>query len=736
MATTADESAEYIPGVDDDDSEDGSFEELEGDEDADERPNRWRGPKSTWQHFNAEEIDTMAALREIRDRDLAVHLYDAFALRRRALLSEREGGGMEGPVIGKDIDATTGLPVQHDNWLPPQSWTAWPMRVDRVPPPHEPVRSMVHDPDERFTFKKAVRDIPSSVLEEIIGAQILKTAKEKFNARPWATASVSDEDVEEEEEDEDEDEDYEDETDVSASAGSSRRRSRSKGGRSRSRSKSIKPEDMGENEGTDDLDKPLKKPRLKPAVSTDDDLSYNLLRPSVRHILTQLDTTFTILHNVQESMLNYQSDSADSEASDSSHRSRRPSSQAGSRGRGRPSGPSAQTRLRARDASVPLVEDSTMIDGEGKAAVKRKPGRPPKARPRLDGETDKEYAIRIARLRKRRLPVFDDNENPNTASESQPEPETEDPGRDSGNSGDGEETTGPNRGRSIRRKRKFRADNRSTSRTSSISNVGTQRRRSSQQRFGLRDWRDVLGAAALAGFPAPVLDRAARRCADLFGQSMTLHRLVEGPATSSRKTPSGKVTTYVPGMPYPPLLEEEDEEEGAQQRSMILPLRATSAAISENETGPSRRGRRSRSVSRPRSRSGSVGASHVCFFGDCPRAAEGFTRRQNLLRHLKLVHGWTPSESSSGGGEEALLLANEVDSEDEMYGAVHVDGFLRPIRMRQGWRGRDVSVEPRRRRSKYGKEREHGRIKLRDAERAGTDGDDADEEGDMRMGDE
>ncbi|KAI1414074.1 RNA polymerase I-specific transcription initiation factor-domain-containing protein [Hypoxylon sp. FL1857] len=737
MASTADESSEYVPG---DDSED-SFEE-------DERPNRWRGPKSKWLYLNNEEITTLTALKEIHDRDLSVHLYNAFALKQRHRRA-KDGVTPDGPVAGKDINAATGQLVQPDDWLPQRSWTAWPMRADKVPPPRDIAPSLLNDPDEIFTFRKPVREMPSTALQEIISGEILKAAKEKFNARPWAKPTASDEEADSDEGGV-EGEETDDETVASASV-----RSRSKS-RSRSRSKSVKPEhtsgdekmDVDERQSKVNPEEPPKKVRLRPEISADDDLSYSLLRPSVRHILAKLDTTLTILHNVQGSTVNYRSDSEDSEASDSSQRSRRrtPSRQrsqtpAGSRRRGRPPGPSSRTisraQSRAREGTVPL-EDPVPTDGEGKTIGKRR-GRPKKIYPRLDGETDREYAVRIARLQKKPVPVFLDELD----QKLKPYSDTEEAGSESGNSGDGEETTGPSRGRPKRRRRTISRPVRSPSQASSTS-VGSKRRARgsgpSRTQAGLRDWRDVLGAAALAGFPAAALDRAARRCADLFSQSMTLHTLVEGPAASGRKVPLNKATTYVPGMPQPPLLEEDGDEAEEEQRQ--VPMRATSAApgaISDDEAGPSERRARSRSVSRPwaRSRSRSVSAapgSYVCSFRDCPRAAdgEGFARRTNLLRHLKLVHGWTASESGADDAAmstAAVLPMDEVDSEDEMYGAVHVDGFLKPIKMRRGWRAEDIAEEPRKRKSGYGRGRGRSRGRAGEGVRSDTD-----EDGDVRMG--
>jgi hypothetical protein len=53
------------------------------------------------------------------------------------------------------------------------------------------------------------------------------------------------------------------------------------------------------------------------------------------------------------------------------------------------------------------------------------------------------------------------------------------------------------------------------------------------------------------------------------------------------------------------------------------------------------------------------------------------------VRHMKLVHNVDENE-----------METDVDSEDEMAGAVHVDGFLEPIKIRRGWRGDDARNNP------------------------------------------
>jgi hypothetical protein len=46
------------------------------------RPNRWRGPGSSWQTLTEPDRQTWRALENVRRADLGVHLYNAFALRR------------------------------------------------------------------------------------------------------------------------------------------------------------------------------------------------------------------------------------------------------------------------------------------------------------------------------------------------------------------------------------------------------------------------------------------------------------------------------------------------------------------------------------------------------------------------------------------------------------------------------------------------------------------------------
>ncbi|RYP12800.1 hypothetical protein DL766_009915 [Monosporascus sp. MC13-8B] len=643
----------------------------------DERPNRWHGPPSTWQEMNSEEIDTLAALNELRNRDLSIHLYNAFALKQR----HRQPPSNGLPVAGQDVNAATGQKVLGDDWVPQRSWTAWPMVAGMVPAPDFVPRA--DDADDKYTTRSPVAEFPSTALEEAVSAAVLRTAKEKFESRPWHVEASDGSSLE-----------LEVSGTESSDADESEAKSILSNNRSRSRSRSIKREsDAGsesagehmEVQGSDDRKwtnpLPLENHRLRPVVSTDDDMSYALLRPSVRHILSKLDATLSILHVAQESAMNYLSDSADSDASGSSRLSRTPSREgsqsAGKRKRGRPRKDGTPSKnggsvppgeasgdrgaATSREPSV-LVASAQRSDPHGDGDKKNtRRGRPRKTYERLPDESDMDYAIRIARIQKKPIPTFSE---PDSGDEA---------GRDSADEKAARKTQRP--------KRKVAEESSPEHPKSKRGLKGWWKGRAK-----LRDWKDVLGAAALAGFPPQAVDRAARRCADLFGQSMELHTLVEGPADQRGQV---KTTKYVPGISLPPLLEPEDDHEPPPQARQVRAPSFAAGITSEGERGSSRG--RSRSASnnsiRSRSRSASAGGSHFCHFHDCPRAREGFSRRPNLLRHLKLVHGF-----------EGDALPVEVDSEDEIYGGVHVDGFLKPIKIRPGWRASDAAEEPRKRR--------------------------------------
>ncbi|KAH8165567.1 hypothetical protein CIB48_g2717 [Xylaria polymorpha] len=627
MAYAGNESDEYLPDSDDSDAED-------------DRPNRWTGPPSTWQQLNGAEIDTLTALNELHNQDLSIHLYNAFALKHRHVRNNIRDSAK--PAPNQDVNIVTGQLVQEDKWVPPNLWTAWPLPVNVVPRPEFMKRTDADD--EHLTFRMKTRYTPKIELEETISATMLRLAKEKIQARQLIQRDENTVEPRPESTDEES-------SSIEITSAPSRVRSKSRA-KSGSKSRLVKYESTSEGErmDVDDLhvrkrptSTPPERIRLKTVVATDDELSYTLLRPSAQRILGKLDTTLKVLHNAQESRTHCPSES---EASEASSRSQ---SRSRSRSRG-PSGthtqsPDAKHKRPLNFRAHSIAKDPVAPETSGEV---KKRGRPRREYPRLEGETDREYVIRP---RCRIQP-------PNTRT-TIPElgPEHGELARKPDDNGESRKLY------PISRRLTKRVKNHSDDQECHGSACGTGEM--------------VLGAAALAGFPASALDRAARRCADLFGQDFILHTLQEGPPD---QTKSDKRVRYEPGMGIPSLLEdsEDSNDEGPSQH-----LRASSMTPLESKGRG--RGRSAKSQSKLQFRSGSASdGKFYCMVSNCPRAVDPFARRANLVRHLKLIHNYH--------GDEVPV---EVDSEDEIHGAIHVDGFLKPIKVRPGWRGDDAAKEKR-----------------------------------------
>lgn len=385
-------------------------------------------------------------------------------------------------------------------------------------------------------------------------------------------------------------------------------------------------------------------PLLLPTVSADDELSYELLRPVTRHLLTQLDRTLTVLHNARVAGIRYGSDSDD-----------------------RAEGLEHKSPTKRRKQKVWYGEDEADSAAPDKPTSRRVELHTPQ-----EGETERDTAVRLARKHHRRIPRVSDGEGETTAAET-------------------------DRSRTSRTLKRTRPTTRSTSGTSPEKPDTDVHRDRRLDTWALRDWSDVLGAAAIAGFSPKVVARATQRCADLFGQEMELNTVAEEPAAGSSRKSKSRTVRYVPGgQAQPPTDEEDDEQDG--YRSEAEQIRAVSRASSvildssSSEEDDARTSRRSRSR-----RSYSVGPSVVrlyCPHPTCSGAINGFARRYNLRQHLIIAHG-----------KNAEVVSDEDDDDmDEVYGAVHVDGFLKPIRPRKGWRAGDVtpSVGRRARRKKRG----------------------------------
>ncbi|KAK0921222.1 hypothetical protein LTR57_009079 [Friedmanniomyces endolithicus] len=203
----------------------------------------------------------------------------------------------------------------------------------------------------------------------------------------------------------------------------------------------------------------------------------------------------------------------------------------------------------------------------------------------------------------------------------------------------------------------------------------------SRHELGQRDWSDVLGIAALVGWDQAVIDRAARRCASLFGEGMAFRMMPETAADQ----PEDMIVEYRPGMI--PATIDSDAETGSEEHE------STTAGV------------------------------YVCPYQDCPRHNESYPKLWRWREHLRRGHNLGKQQiadieerqsyekpasrslsaeaSSSGDTSEAVEVGDEmtsnIDSSDsDMVGGVHEDGFLRPIPGAALGRGPDIRPARRR----------------------------------------
>ncbi|RBQ82202.1 hypothetical protein VDGD_06100 [Verticillium dahliae] len=653
------------------------------------RPNRWRGPLSTWRHMTEEERLLHQNMEQVRDQDLAIHLFNAAMLRN--------------PPQGSQDALPEGMGL--GDWRPPQAWTAWPLPVEALP--REKLLRETRDAHDAFTLRRKDEWRPGKDLEEEVSASMLRIAKERFRERKLGQGDEPSEagrDSDEDSADESEDAHSDDADGEPLTKGTSE-------GEEAESEDSDESQDGDEHGVQDEAEQQQQPPedevparttkakkQYAPVMSADDDLSYELLRPSARHILTQLDATLTTLHNAR------------------------------------------MAGVVARDQTDDSASDRSSVISDAETEVAAPPKRAANAR----------YT----------------NKRPAPASLTSSSSEEDDADDESAS----EKTP---RGRPIAPRRR-RASKRAVSASSRDSDSDTSRayrmwRDSRLNRWGLRDWRDVLGAAALAGFDADVVARAAQRCADLFGQSMELHTVVEGQ--------EGYVTTTCyPGKPVPAAKDsgEEDEERhleetrrrlryeaiqlrrARERRAGRAPAGADTQDSDEDGDGDGPRSRsRNGQTDEDNDSSGvelparpkleidlnAVQASpdglFYCPITHCKRHTKGFGAKRGLREHFKLIHDqptaqkgafYCPittckyhvrsfkarknltahmrhmhgAELAAGDEPEAVTpqgkgkakelapamqmpSAGNPGSDEEVDGAVHVDGFLRPIKIRQGW---------------------------------------------------
>lgn len=497
-------------------------------------------------------------------------------------------------------------------WSPPKSWCAWPLPQEHVPREGEVVG--LDDGIDAETFRRGGEVVTSERLEEELIAVTLRFAKERFTGREEAGSHEDFDTV---------DVDYDGEMRVKA--GTQEPHHGDDNNIPAMDSEYLDGE-IGDTQGEEQAHEPLiKEPsepppprvRMKPIISADDERSAAILRPSIRHTLSKLHEVLMALHYARETCHRIRSRSAANADDETVQGEDTVSPVKKSRGR-----PRKYANLSLLPKQRGPEQPAPPTDPELFRTKKTHRGRPQKVYPHLEGESQQEYLIRIARLQKKPLPSFATVQAPSVAPLRSPSAVPE-------------------------RSRKSPA-RRATSEELKVSR---------QQKLGLRDWSEVLGSAALVGFQPDVIARATQRCADMFGECMTMITLPEVPFAEKK---GDLMTTYQPEE-IPDLGTEED-------------------GSSDDESDESSiRTSRSRSQSRKRMvLKDSAKEWRVCPIEDCPRQNRGFRHVSELRRHLEKFHK-----------KEEDDIDELLDDDQETDGAVHVDGFLKPIRQKRGIRGKD-----------------------------------------------
>ena len=252
-------------------------------------PNRFKETPSTWKRWTAPERELAASLDQLTSQDLSLHLYNAFKLNQRSVTHQSLAKGQDHRQDGRDLFATT--------WVPPRTWTAWPLPSKVVPR------------EDRSTLLGPVHGLPypylpkpakaSETLMEILVAQALRRAKLRLQDRDWETPTVlgaeTTQAVEELVTDKNPPVDHSPTNNhIPSASENSSPSAESEQSHDTPLNFSHTAEEPSENAASSDF---------RPVVMEDDEAAMSILQPSIMHVLTRLDELLSGLHRIRSSYL-------------------------------------------------------------------------------------------------------------------------------------------------------------------------------------------------------------------------------------------------------------------------------------------------------------------------------------------------------------------------------------------------------------------------------------------------
>ncbi|KAJ8118004.1 hypothetical protein OPT61_g937 [Boeremia exigua] len=441
----------------------------ESDEEEPRRSNRFEGPPQTWKGYTAADRQIIDSLQQVEDTDLAAHLYNAHALKRRARRPAKDLPATHS-WQNKDVWLKPAQQLQYTDaagqtqteLVPAKDWTAWPLPPASLYTLNNGLRlaTAIPEKDEWAIGDSGVLN-PGDELKDEMQGLFLRLAKDSWNAKEWQDDGQR----------------------------SSRKSTRSKVGvqsqnalpgteviDGRVSEANNSAEDEARESGVKRGRKPQVELNIKPAILADDAKAQRLLRPTIASMLNNLDDVALALQRTRHNHFgrggigewSSQSEfTTDAETTEPESKSK-PHSRVNSTPRGKP-----PTRQSSRPSSSRTSRAPKSPKQPSKQAVHSE-----------DSDSASDYGSQFAK----------DNALHSAASHSP----------------------------ALRRKR---------SRSESSADEDDMSSTRDWSRAGLMDWSEVLGIAAVKGWDSKALARTAERCATLFGESMSFRPLHEDLAT-------------------------------------------------------------------------------------------------------------------------------------------------------------------------------------------------------------
>ncbi|KAH0558388.1 hypothetical protein GP486_004952, partial [Trichoglossum hirsutum] len=480
-----------------------------------DRPNKYRGPPSTWRSWTEGERKLAASLDQERAADLAIHLYNSHALKRR--LWQSKGActvqGWRSKERWHQLQASLGTETVGDGqdaFIPQKGWTAWPMKPDLVPRAGEGVpQSSSHEVEGNWKHQSRGKiGVPrsSEVLRDCIFGGLLGVAKEKYKERGGDHTQ------------------RDNERESCSPSGSSIHTPSPSPSKGR---ESLAPNDstvVGGREGRhDSVSRYLSAPRPGLIPMADDEEAYYLLQPIAHHLLSKLDSLLMGLHHAREAHLALPNEKGLSGAQKHLEVDL-------------PATPGRVDSL----GRLPTLKDHTRSTKEGK-------GRPPKDQNVLDdsvlASSDRKGKARRPRKQLHRTTRM-------LTKDSQAKPDS--PLDPTENVSDSDHPVENESGSSLYLSDGISENSPPSSekrRVTGNPTAKTRHRFKKQRQLGLRDWSDILGVASMVGWEPEAISRAAARCSTLFGEGINFRTLAEE-ETFLRE---GRIAEYRPGGTSPPV---------------------------------------------------------------------------------------------------------------------------------------------------------------------------------------